>query len=599
MQARRVSHEPLRRASRPLVHLTLLGLVLVAGASPASWTSPAAAESAIVLVPRPRVRGEEPARGTVDAGLRSHSQARSAENWAQLGYEALRKEGWIWARLRPHGLADGGRAELWVEAGPRARIGELEFRAARDPDLIALFQEISGLRPGALFRPGGWTEQVRRGLRALGERGYPFASLSVLSEIDHPERSEVDLVLLLSEGARSTIGAVEIVGATHTRADVLRRLAGVELGAPYRESILRTVRDRLRARRIVEDVERVDIVPHGYGAGEVLLRMHVRQPRALNRISAAVGLVQRESQGSRLSGTIDLSLMDLFGTARQLELHWLDDGLRRRRLDLAYLEPLFLGSFLDLELGIGQRHEDELFDTVLGDLAARLPWSGAQTVDLGLGIDRTTFVGPEARVRQRNRARVALRLWRARPALSGRYGRLDSSVEAAWVRESRRDEEGSESVAQAVTQTIVEATGRFGWALGPRLAVESRVAWQSTSSSDTRPLPRSEQWYVGGATTVRGYREEQFNGEWVAYGGLELLLGRAGRGQGYIFYDLGWVRETREESDGLRRTETWLHGFGLGLRSPTLLGSIDVSVGFGGELSYDAGLLHLALTQSF
>jgi hypothetical protein len=80
---------------------------------------------------------------------------------------------------------------------------------------------------------------------------------------------------------------------------------------------------------------------------------------------------------------------------------------------------------------------------------------------------------------------------------------------------------------------------------------------------------------------------------------VQLVLGPARGGQGYAFYDLGWLRQTRSLENKVDTREIWLHGFGLGLRSPLAVGSVDLSLGFSDQLSFDAGKLHLSLVQDF
>ena len=57
---------------------------------------------------------------------------------------------------------------------------------------------------------------------------------------------------------------------------------------------------------------------------------------------------------------------------------------------------------------------------------------------------------------------------------------------------------------------------------------------------------------------------------------------------------------TSTEVDGVNVTEeNLLTGFGLGVRAPTALGAIDLSLGFADELTFDEGRLHVALIQTF
>jgi hemolysin activation/secretion protein len=72
-----------------------------------------------------------------------------------------------------------------------------------------------------------------------------------------------------------------------------------------------------------------------------------------------------------------------------------------------------------------------------------------------------------------------------------------------------------------------------------------------TLESDEAVLPLPEQFYIGGARTVRGYRENQFHGRRIAYGRNELRLGRTPREGFYCFADAGYVLQPTTAPDGL------------------------------------------------
>lgn len=579
----------MRRDRRPAFGF-LLGLLLTTGVSGAAVGAEGASSPA---VKRPVVVAPEAAREVVTRALKQRVGRHAPTTWAAWSYQALRAEGWLWAEVGTEAAGD----TLVVQPHRRAVWGRLQVQGA-DSLQTLLFLEGVDLREGQVYRPDDWERRARRGLRRLADRGHPFVNVSIRRIHSDPATGRVDLELWLAPGTPVEIGAVTIEGASHTRPEVLQRLAGISLGRPYRESDLDEYRKRLLSRDVVTEVVDISPRPHGHGAGEVALHIEVRQPESTGRIAAAVGLVQdAETKETRVSGSVDLALLDLFGTARQFFGRWMDDGRTRRRLDLAYVEPLLFGTSLDLRADLGQRHEDDRYDTVLGDLGVRLPWEGDRSLGLGIGIDRTTFVGESGRVRTRRRGGATVGLHALRPPGSGLYGGFDSRVEGARVSETVVTEEGSAS-AETTTQTILEAELRLAWAFGRLFALESRGAWQSVATNRL-PLPLSEQWYVGGATTVRGYEEGQFHGEQVAFGGVEIVIGQPRRGQAYAFLDLGWVQETLFLEERKTRRERTLRGFGMGLRSPLAIGSIDLSLGFSEELSFDSGKLHIALVQEF
>lgn len=545
----------------------------------------------------PQVVGDGESADLVRAALAQTRDRATAEVWEQRAFDALRRDGWMWARVRARAPEQvSGRWKIELDPGPRARITELEVRGP-EVELAQRWREASGLRVGGVLRPREWERRVTTGLRVLGERGHPFASATVVRQESDPATGAVRLVMMVRAGEIATLGTVHIEGATHTRPEVLARLSGLKPGDRVRESALAQARSRLESRpALVQEVESIEL--QRSGGDRVDVHVRVRQPATTGRLAAAVGAVRGDDERTRLSGSIDLALLDLFGTARRFEGRWSDDGGARRRLDLAYLEPGVFGTPLDLGLDLGQRHEDDAYDTFRAGLRANLTASAGRELALSLGFDRTTFLGEQGRVRWRQRIGAGIGLERRRPVGSGGYGRMRSSVEAARVRDTRVEVGGTVRVEASVTQTLLEFEGQIGQAFTSLIAAQLHLNWRSTET-DALPLPRSELWALGGATTVRGYEEERFLGERIAWSGAELVLGPARGGQAYAFVDAGWVQSTTEVEERRSKRERWLSGFGLGVRSPTALGAIDLSLGFAERVGLDAGKLHLVLARTF
>ncbi|HEU4363900.1 MAG TPA: ShlB/FhaC/HecB family hemolysin secretion/activation protein, partial [Candidatus Krumholzibacteria bacterium] len=122
----------------------------------------------------------------------------------------------------------------------------------------------------------------------------------------------------------------------------------------------------------------------------------------------------------------------------------------------------------------------------------------------------------------------------------------------------------------------------------------------TTLESDEPSVPLSEQFYVGGARTVRGYKENQFHGRRMAYARNELRLGRTPREGLYVFADAGYVlQESLLADDSATEGGTGLAGFGFGVRSASRLGRIDLSFAVSDEISLQSTKVHVLLEQNF
>lgn len=550
--------------------------------------------------PRPEVTGGEDAAVRLVRSALGARSAATVDVWVREAWIALEAAGWPRARVRVDTLQAEPEWRLEVESGPRSRAGTIELRGP-DPEVIAVWARGARLERGDLLSPAAFDGILERGLRAVSDAGYPLASVTVVGQEYDAATGEVALTLLVRPGPRARIRDILVEGAIRTRPDVLARLSGLKRGDWVVESRLDAARERLLARSgLVDAVDEVEVLRVPGVPDEVDVRLRVEQSPHAGSFQGALGASQRADGDTEISGSVDLLLRDLFGTARMFRGSWRDDGRGRNRLDLSWLEPMLLGSGFDLRIAIGQRHEDEAYDMVLGDLGLLLAARPGLQFGVTTGLDRTTFKGESGRSRRRTRAGVVLGMQWPRGLGPGLYGHLNSDFQAAFVSDRRKDPEdpGAGTVDASVRHSLIEADSRFGWAFTRLLAMEGRLGWQSTENAPL-PLPRSEQWSVGGATTVRGYAEDAFLGERVAYGGVELVLGPPRWGQAYVFLDAGWVRNTSDASGLTVATEDRLSGFGVGVRAPTALGAIDLSLGFADELNFDQGKLHVSLVQTF
>jgi outer membrane protein assembly factor BamA len=575
---------------RPLVRpLAVCAAILLAVAVAA------AAPLRVLVEQAPPAAGEE-LRDLLEGSLRARwARAQDPLALERAAFEICADAGWPWSQCAFDSLGTA----LHVRPGPRASIGSLRS-VGTDSVASQSFLRGSQLRSGQRWRSEHWRVALGRGLRQLGESGHPFAAASLQSARPDSVHGEgaVEVVVWVAPGPRMRFGQIHFVDGARSSVAGLRRLARLPSGELFSERALEDLNTRLMQREIVEDIEAVD-VRQAVGLSDVVdIHMRLIQPERRGRFAAAVGVIEdRDRRQTRVSGSIDLELLDLFGSARQFGLAWLDDGRSRRRLDLRYLEPVAFSTPFDVALALGQRHEDDLYDSFLADASLRVPLQRAQLIDLGLGFDRTTFVSgsvDEARLRTRRRLLVALQLRRRRALLRSFFGELRSEIQAAWVRESG----GGSLAAAPPSQSLLRLGLQGGWQFRPRLALLARSAWQSVES-DERVLPLSEQLALGGATTLRGYAEDQFRGERLGFGGVEIELGEPRGGRAYVFGDLGWIQSRRELDGGIRTSEDWLSGFGLGLRSPLAFGAIDLSLAFAEEIRFETGKLHLKLIQEF
>ena len=112
-------------------------------------------------------------------------------------------------------------------------------------------------------------------------------------------------------------------------------------------------------------------------------------------------------------------------------------------------------------------------------------------------------------------------------------------------------------------------------------------------------IPFFEQFFVGGAESLRGYREDRFYGDKMLLASAELRKPIAQSISGVLFADYGdaWGSPASFNVTELPQTETFQgnFGFGIGMRVNTPIGHLRLDYGVGSE----GGRTHFSMGQAF
>lgn len=525
------------------------------------------------------------------------------DRWLARGY--LRAE----VRLAPGNpdAAPGGAPDtLVVVPGAIHTIGSLEVAGDDFPGRDRLL-EMWLPRTGDVFLQDRFEEAARQVLLGTGNSGFPFARW-VISEASLDAADPlVHIRAILLPGRRARIGAVTSDLPAGPGSDFLVRASGLQVGRVFTEDDLRRARQRLLARGLYASVGEPSIYLTG-SPDSVGVHFPVAPRRKVNRAQVVLGLSRRdETQGSRLSGQVDLSLPNMAGSGRSLQVGWRDDGAAASRLVLAYREPLIFGTPLDLTTSLDQEIQRDVFTRFRLDTAWAIPVVELWGLEWGLGWDRATYPVGVLESTSRVRASGAVTHRRGDPFRSGWEGWF--GVESGWrsARNRRLDGDAEDAATTRLGESTVQRIYRLDlageWWVGATVSLHGRSSYR-IQTGDEGAVPLAEQFQFGGAATVRGYNENEFHGSQAGWGGAELRLGRPGSSRVYTFFDLGYFEFLTQDPASadpavlLRRTGS-PHGFGVGLLARTRGGDLSLAIGFPGTVDFDLAKLHVALLESF
>ena len=431
---------------------------------------------------------------------------------------------------------------------------------------------------------------IQRVLRTLADAGYPFAVVRPQG-FDLDKEGRVGGVLLVEPGSFIRLAALALDGAKVTRPGTALRLAGLHAGQKFTGREPERVRERLLRTGFFLDVGEVTVLP-GAGADEVVLRVPVAEP-AYTRFRGILGV---SGPDSRVTGLVDLDLVNLAGTAREASASWEDRGGGLARYRIRYREPWLPLVPVGVEGSLSHDVNDNRYSftrwEVLGDLALG-PWrfrlgaggsSATEVLAGGVNSDEDFVVGGIV-LDLRNSVLNPTAGWRVE-TVNHRGSKSFSAVDTASV--------VPDPVERTRWEAAFEGYRRFGrrW-LG---ALFTGFHYLDSPEPD---LPRYDLLSVGGANSLRGYREEQFLTTMAVTLKTEWRLLQGERGSAlYGFGDAGWIAT---DPDPHRRDnpDLFLLGYGLGVRQAAKVGVFGVEYGVArGESPLD-GRIHLRLDAVF
>lgn len=488
----------------------------------------------------------------------------------------LVSEGLLGAEVQVDSLMRDGAAELFVavDEGAPAVIGSAVVTGSDVYEHGEVLERL-GLRPGASLDPRALGRSMAALLADLNDRGYPYAQVWITGFDWRPETGEVDLSVAAYGGEAATIGSVVFEGLGGTDTTLALRISRLRPGRAYDERALSRARRYLSASGHFSEVRPAAVSRLAPGSVEVRIPVTERDRR--NRFEGMFGFSRKADGGYRTSGSVDLGLENIGGTGRSVEFRWLSDGERYRTTRFSYGEPFLLTLPVSLDLELRQDVYDTLYDFTLAGFDLTAPVGPWLSFTAGFTRDRTVPGGDPALERS-DRSRLRL-------GADVRGGRSGAALRIEGARKTNRRPGGDDEVG---SQLLYRFDADAAAATFPSQEVFARLYAEGAVSADRISL--SETYPIGGARTLRGYRENQFRGEQVALTSLEYRFG--GESRLFLFDDLGAF---------YRRGEGWTikNGFGFGLRSSSTLGTVEMSFGVGERLALEETRIHISLIETF
>ncbi len=477
---------------------------------------------------------------------------------------------------------DGLLVRVEIDEGPDGRLDVVRLTGVDEVHEAAVRRQME-LGSGDVLSLMSLEDDVYSILDWYAATGRPFAAVTPgISVARRGERPTLELGV--HENLATRFGQVFLSGNDLTHGEVIVRETGIIPGRAYDARILEAVRPRLERLGIFSDVqEPVVVVDPATGSAAVGI---VVSERPVNSVSGLLGYAPAPDGGGEFTGLVDIYLGNIAGTGRKAAASWERLQSRHDRITFRYEEPWLFGAPINVGVRGEQVIRDTLYTTMEADLFVSARFGPRTTVTWSVGSERYVPGGPEESTTEGYRTAIEAGYDARDEVLNPRRGaRVGGRLEY-------RDQEVREGQEHYRTGTLmIDCEILIRTREAQVISVRAELTGMASSRDE---IPLHEQITLGGANSLRGYREEQFRGSRVALGSIEyrFLLGRTSRA--IVFVDAGYFYR---QSPGFAKGTKL--GYGIGLRGQTRLGTIAIDYGLGEGDSLLDGKLHVGLIREF
>ncbi|MBZ0200228.1 MAG: BamA/TamA family outer membrane protein [Ignavibacteriaceae bacterium] len=435
--------------------------------------------------------------------------------------------------------------------------------------------------------------------------GFPFASVKIISInyiIDSSDQDHyADINIEILKGNKSTIDKVVITGNTDTKDYVIVRELRIEAGEIYSQKKVDELPRRLNRLRFFDPVGPPQFLLNSQKQGVLLINVKEKQT---NNFDGIIGYIPGAKEGEKgyLTGLVNVSLRNLFGTGRAAAIRWQQFNRYSQELELKYLEPWLLGYPFNVSGSAFQRKQDTIY--VQRRFEGSLEYLATEDITAAVSVGNEQIIPTISETPR-------FTVYHSSSITTGVNIKVDTRDDPYAPREgllfinaylfSRKKIFGPSEFINAATKTNINLQ-RISVSFGAyfefftRQVIAVSLHWRELKGAF---FENSDLFRLGGTNTLRGYREDQFLGSRIGWTNFEYRFLMSRRTYAFTFFDTGYYLRNADESRSILKQEGFKIGYGVGLNLETGLGVLGVSFALAKGDGFSDGKIHFGLVNEF
>lgn len=474
---------------------------------------------------------------------------------------------------------------LEMEEGRQFFVSQIEIRG--ENKVFSESEIMSQFKPskGELLVPDYIRDSINFLQDKYGERGY--IHIQIKSDLDFDrEGGKVNILLQIEEGPQVSIGKIRIEGNKLSQERIFKHAFTLKEGDIFN---IKKAREGWRRLYNLGFFENVEIEPIAVSSSIVDLLIKVKEIEREGQFYIGGGY----NTASGLQGEIQFFKDNLWGEGKKIGIDW-QFAKKRNEYNITYLDRWWGDTSIRLEPRIYRKQD--IYNEIDGGYKK-------ETTGIEMKIGKPIWKFSNIYISLRDeRISIDKGANGELPPETEEGERTSHSLKFMLDRNTQVRDEAFNSYQGSYFYVSADITG------GPMLGGEFtftkyRGEWRGylrKSSFWKYPiiacrlrvklgenLPIYEKFHIGGMETLRGYKENEFIGEKLILGNLELRLPLDKNFLTYLFVDTGQIQN---EDSSIYKV-----GWGFGIRIKTIIGFIRLDYGIGEE----GGQLYFGMGEGF
>jgi outer membrane protein assembly factor BamA len=446
---------------------------------------------------------------------------------------------------------------------------------------------------------------IEQTLTYFENTGHPFAKILISSINVYKDRinngNYADIYLKVERGNVNKIDKIEIKGNESTKDYVIIRELRLNSGEAYSQSMIEEFPNRLNRLGFFEPIKVPEYYVNSKKEGVLLIDVKEKNTNNFDGIIGYIPPGKNESSGY-VTGLVNISLRNLFGTGRAAAIRWNKYNRNSQELELKYLEPWIFSYPLNINLDLYQKIQDTTY--VQRKFEASLEYLATENISASVLISTESVIPTQRTI-------PVFTVYSSSYFTSGLNLKIDTRDEPYSPTEgvlfinsyiySRKTINGPPEYITADLVTNIDLQ-RFSSSFYTYYQIFNRqVVAIGVNAREMRgpSFENSDLYTLGGAYSLRGYKEQQFLGSRIFWSNLEYRFLFTKRTYGFLFFDTGYYLRPEEISKNILKQEEFLYGYGLGFSLETGMGILVVSYALGKGDTFSDGKIHFGILNEF